>query len=353
MKNNNERLHSLFKPIENDEIVQNILGSLIGGRVEMKYGIYKGDFVQLDINSLYPYVMMNHIYPIGKETIHKNNGERIFKNKNRIGIYEVIVDYSESTNNVAILPSLLNNKRSWDIKYIKTQVDTLWLTDNMIQLLIENNVDVIFTGRGVSWKKLSYSVFNEFIFNLYSLRSTNKIENKIIKTVMNSISGKFLQDKKYSYISIFIYSYAREYMFRNFLNKVKYYYTDTDSLIISKNQLNNLSEFIGTNIGQLKIENESSVMYLLKKKMYLLLNDKNEVVKSKISGVSQRAKFIYNGIEYTLGIETSINRLYYFTTLLNEKHIFVKYFQIDNEYEYGYLNKFETIKEIKFDEDEE
>jgi hypothetical protein len=59
-----------------------------------------------------------------------------------------------------------------------------------------------------------------------------------------------------SYLGVFIYAYARSYMWGTIFFHTPYIYTDTDSAVIPQSHLNKLKEagLIGPNLGQFKAE---------------------------------------------------------------------------------------------------
>ena len=87
-------------------------------------------------------------------------------------------------------------------------------------------------------------------------------------------------------IPAMVTSYARIFM-----NKIKLeilnnggliYYTDTDSIVIDKNSLIYLKNFIGNNIGQFKIEFLIKEAFFISNKTYCLILDDNQIIiKSK------------------------------------------------------------------------
>jgi hypothetical protein len=94
----------------------------------------------------------------------------------------------------------------------------------------------------------------------------------------------------YNYVSIstaaMINSYARIFMNKIKLlilkNGGKFYYSDTDSLVIDKNSLNILSSLIGKELGQFKIEHFIKEAYFISNKTYCLVTDNNKIIiKSK------------------------------------------------------------------------
>jgi len=252
-----------------------------------------------DINSLYPYVMRNNLFPIA---IHKANGKEALREK----LYYVNASVNLPYMFVPPLPTKLNKL------YFTYGKINGWFYSPEFELIrgIAEDIEIkeayVFTPS---------RLFKEFINKYWSIRQKYQQEGnelqKVVKLYCNSLYGKFGQKREienreylfdiasgceeiadgiftkvtsdYSkarfinpFISGFITSYARAELWK-YLNE-ETIYCDTDSVITTK-QLNN----VGHELGQFKLEGRGRFKAFAPK-TYFFMTDKGEV-KNKSKGV--------------------------------------------------------------------
>lgn len=317
-----------------------------GGRTEcFKIGIFH-DIYKLDINSMYPSVMLNNDYPI-----------------------ELVKHIKETINNKKLLHRLIQENKYLIIAKIKVKIDypktpyhendkpdkkflfpigefTSFLCQPEIMILEEKEIievyDVLIYNK--------YPVFTKFVSHFYELRLKYKTEkNEVMqyfcKIVLNSLYGKFAQKTKKEYknsmydgmittgyldfydnkekilhklkfikgecfeivddilgfntfvpISAFVTSYSRVLLY-NLIKLVKKFliYVDTDSLFVTKEGydiLNNLGWIDKNILGKLKLEDILPKLEIRNLKDYSLEEQNKEgkyELHHKIKGIKKQA----------------------------------------------------------------
>lgn len=270
-----------------------------GGRNEcFKYAVYDSVYYY-DINSLYPFVMRNGLYPVA---IHKAKGKEALKEQ----LYYV--------NATVELPYIY-------VPPLPTKLDKLYFTYGKVSgwfyspefRLIEGIADNIQIREAYTFTPSA--LFKDFVGKYWAIRQKYQQEGnelqKVVKLYLNSLYGKFgqkreIENRTYLYdiesgceeiadgiftrttmqyskarfinpfISGFITSYARAELWKN-LNENSIY-CDTDS-VISTQQLSN----VGAELGQFKLEGKGRFKAFAPK-TYFFLTDKGEV-KNKSKGV--------------------------------------------------------------------
>lgn len=292
-----------------------IRSAVIGARIDLRRNVkFKSDglddwLVDLDVTSLYPWVMKNNYYPVGKPRFLEKDAEIEYK-AGKFGIYDVMIEIPNGLDHLPV-PCRYDGKLNWTTRTgVFAWSDTLTSVD--IDELINAGCKVEFPGRCVVWDKKS-KIFTKFVDRWYSIKehaAENKNEpfKRFAKIVMNCLYGKFLQPfyktsiqstvvktadeymklkneetilkrtvKGDSYeiiyekrkernqsdfrpvqLAVFIFAYARKHM-NKILKKIdyNYYYFHTDGMVIHFNQCHKLRKagFISTDgeFGKLRI----------------------------------------------------------------------------------------------------
>lgn len=270
----------------------------------------------LDVNSLYPAVMMEEEYPVGEcEEMAYSVNELInlIKSGEFLFISEVeIMSPDLITQN--IYPYNENDYRIQ--KCIKAH-----LTSVSLKTHLSYGYKLLKVFKTIVWKYKS-AIFKDFVNHFYEarLKSTDSVEKTVYKLILNSLYGKTIQnyekarntfifDEKNkewtinsdknnnfsigpNYLGAFILSYAKSKMSiylqlcGAFTLKPDIYYTDTDSLYVNSNGYRILKEkgyLDDKKLGLLKCEikeNEEIVFFItFGPKQYIYYK------KNKITGV--------------------------------------------------------------------
>lgn len=276
-----------------------------------------------DVNSLYPFVMMNYKFPVGKGKFVK--GEEIDIN-NFIGFIECEVNVDNELNYLTYRDKergLITPTGKWTAVYFHEEV----------KFALELGYKIKFI-KGFKYEKSDY-IFRKFVKDLYKLRkeSTNKSMNSIAKLILNSLYGRFgmkifaeatkfinisqVRELKKNYIiknvqylgnnlytvsvqkksdndkdlyknsidtetavqiASAVTAYARLYMykFKNIKGN-ECYYTDTDSIFVQ----NKIDEsLVNDDIGKFKLEYEIKEGFFIAPKVYMIIMNEssNKVV---------------------------------------------------------------------------
>lgn len=278
--------------LKDKTITEFIHKSYYGGRTEnFNIGIYNNTFYY-DVNSLYPFSMLNEFPNPNSVEIGNNTIENI---NDYMGVSEV--EIVAPNINIPFLPYRTKDKTIYPVG----NMHGVW-THALLKEAINNyGYKIKWIKKQIIYKETFY-FFKEFVETLYPLRkklkSENNPEEQTVKLDMNSLYGKFAQrptdlyetitkkkmtselmlkkmkqgykinqnnnkdlyiltkvGKKYPknsfpILSSYVTSYAMIYVYK-FLNKYNPIYTDTDSFIINCELP---KEFVGLELGQVKLE---------------------------------------------------------------------------------------------------
>lgn len=138
---------------------------------------------------------------------------------------------------------------------------------------------------------------------------------------------------KPSHVGVFIYAYARAYMFEHVMSKMKVWYTDTDSALITVEDFAKLDPALlcatvdkntmrvtqtrEKKFGDFEVEKVCDSFIVVAPKTYCLIND-GKVVKNGIKGVRKTDQFLVNDVELKTVGE---NLLELYQLLLHNKEI--------------------------------
>ncbi|GAI13183.1 unnamed protein product, partial [marine sediment metagenome] len=172
----------------NEQAIQLERDSYRGGRVECFYlGELKNDtYYIVDVNSLYPFVMREHLYPVKYLQILKNPSRRVIKTglTDKGCIAEVLIDTDEPVYAVRRNRTIFPTGRFW-----------VTLTTPELKYAFEHNHIVKF-GRAVFYEQ--ENIFASYVNRFYKLRlkfkqQGNSEYEELCKKMLNSLYGKFGQ----------------------------------------------------------------------------------------------------------------------------------------------------------------
>ena len=283
-----------FKHINNENIERDIIfyqflsKFKVGGRCQVNktiagfknnietkglYNVVMEDIVNrsLDVASLYPFVMMlyNKSYFMSGDLIYTD----IFIN-DKLGVYHAQVKQNQKDDEILYFCNKTKSGNDWNVK---DEYINVILTSEEIKYILNNKphweykiINGFYTKnkiRGIDlFKSLLPFLIEKTKQDEYKQNKDNNynpVLREVCKSIMNSLSGKFLQttpdfnftldnnfniqrilkDKaefelesikkdKMIHIGLFIYSYSKIYMYENIFQDMKYsdfVYTDTDS----------------------------------------------------------------------------------------------------------------------------
>ncbi|GAI62311.1 unnamed protein product, partial [marine sediment metagenome] len=305
-----------------------------GGRCECFYigELNHENYYIIDVNSLYPFVMRNNLYPVKYKAIsHKNTPDTMsdeLKDKSVVAQVQVTTDepvYAIKTGRT-IFP-------------VGT-FDAVLCTPELKYALAHNHINKVYDC--VIYEQAN--IFESFVNTMYALRQDFRTAGvgayeQLCKYLMNSLYGKWGQKaenwikigdapdepdreelifytnprkvmriryllgqvfelKSYSEsfnsfpaISSHVTAYGRMYLWKliQIAGQGNYFYCDTDSLIVNDKGLNNLYSLISDNeLGMLKIEDTLSHLTILGLKDYKTNH------KTVIKGIRKNAVLLGN-----------------------------------------------------------
>ena len=317
----------ITKPILKSNYIEFVRYAYKGGRVEA-FRIGKVEDIKVyDINSLFPYIMLNYKMPETKKCFRSNTLIT------RAEAFQILNCTIRQNTNIPPLGVKYNGKLMFANGTISG-----FFTNEEIEYLIKGNFGEllkIHTSLVFDWKG---KIFSNTIQSLYDLRMLYKksYSNEIIKNIMNGGYGKFAQsnmneiydedleliveiEKEYpaqsNYIwPIVITSNARMILHRHMIMfKKELVYVDTDSLHLTK-----CKKFItlGNEIGDWKLEGIFKLGEYKNAKCYAL-TDVNGNITYKVKGVPrqyQKTFFEFGKVSYKKPVKIK-------THLHNPKHI--------------------------------
>lgn len=278
-----------------------------GGRTEAFYiGKIKGKFYTLDVNSMYPHVMKNNVFPVSL-WVTRTKG----------------LDYNEMAqyfNDYFIIADLVVNIKEPKIPYIDKQGRLIFPIGQFPTTICQPEIELLTKNEIVSVNKIAiYNktfIFDKYVDEFYKLKTDykkadNMVYSTLSKLFLNSLYGKFGQggyvykntktDSESDYytehvidadtgeirnirhigkliqelqkeaessesipaIASAVTSYARV-LFWNYLKQAgnkHCYYGDTDSFLVDPIGYKNLENKINdTELGMLKLEGKHSII---------------------------------------------------------------------------------------------
>jgi len=312
-----------------------------GGRNEM---FVRGEYVlkDLDVNSMYPYVMQNFVYPV--KYISKYTNVSVESIRELLGQGKLLIGhfFVNANKDTRYIPYRHKGKLIFPVGFFES-----WISTPEIKQAIDDNIiqmcDTLLVYNGAK-------IFEEYVSFFYSLKvQAKKDKNDVLKTMtklfLNGLYGKFAQRSRetkfvehrtdyenrlskdiiheveigshdinremyfniygdiykssllhdpanYSVpaIGVHITSYARmqlwNYMKQAGLDNV--YYCDTDSLFVNDQGYENMKLYLDDNeLGKLKIEKQGKFVIRGLKDYKFLGEDSSE--EDKIKGISKSA----------------------------------------------------------------
>lgn len=290
----------------NEQALQLERASYKGGRTECFYigGLSDGPFYVVDVNSLYPFVMRNHNYPVKYAKIAHN------VSRSDLGVY------LQSMASVATV-TLTTDSPLYAVRGERTTFPTgtfttTITTPDLLTALAGGHISRVSTA--VFYE--SAPIFKSYVDRFYGIRqefarAENPVFEHFCKILLNSLYGKFGQKaddwckigdaplepdrvediidadsgrrRKLRYllgevfecvgsgesynsfpaIAAHVTAYARAYLWHLIVTagRENVYYCDTDSLFVNSRGLDNLSDYLDDNeLGKLKIEYQTSTL---------------------------------------------------------------------------------------------
>lgn len=315
-----------------NKLSQNEYQSYRGGRTEcFRIGKFEDHFYKLDINSMYPYVMHNHPYPIKINSFNKKVS-KLFIREFDTDKFSIVAKVRWITDKPDIAL-----KKDGKLIFPVGKLEG-YLTTYEVKSLIDDGRLVDISDITVY---LNDYIFRDFINYFYDLKQKASMESdetnkQFAKLMLNSLYGKFGQrirntkivktndsdesltlehngniirkfgnfiiaeasDRRKSYnsipaISSHVTANARLYLWR-LIEKAgieNVYYCDTDSLFVNKFGYNNLKEYLDDfELGKLKVEGESDYLEIRGAKDYVFGIDE------KIKGVKRGSRMISDNV---------------------------------------------------------
>ena len=348
-KDLNKRFDVLF-PIQPYEIDADIRKSYKGGftylnPIYKEKDVYNG--IVLDVNSLYPSVMMYEILPFGNPIFFNGKYKKDILHPLYIQtiscIFEIkngFIPTIQIKNSLSFLPNEYLESSNGDIV-------TLTLTNVDLELFLKHyNVHDLTFHSGWKFRGMK-GLFKDYI----EYWSNRKIESKkdgnsaiyqICKLMLNSLYGKFglnpnvrgkypileddvikykmydkdIRDSIYLPVATFITSYARrktittsqkirEYTLEKY-KKDYYIYSDTDSIHMLKLSSEELSSFIEVDdykLGAWKLESDFIKARFIRQKCYIEQSEDGSI-NTTIAGLPKRMSKLINFDNFKIGFTT-------------------------------------------------
>ncbi len=301
-----------------------------GGRVEVLFQGHREDgwFGYADVNSMYPYVMAAHEYPIS--LCGYERGYSLHKLARRLERYAVIARVRVNVSQ-PVFPYRLNGRLCYPLGHFETVLTTPELEYALERGWIEEVLESAYYRQS--------NLFSDYVNDLYSLKvsygqSGNRPMMTLIKLLLNGLYGKFGQTglsiecvgdcpphitrsetvidyhtrERYQVVmvggSVFtiknegesyncfpaiashVTAYARLHLAKLMLQtQPKHcYYLDTDSLILDWDGYERLMDWIHpTELGKLKVETESDWIEIRAPKDYSMAG------RERVKGLSSQA----------------------------------------------------------------
>jgi len=326
---------------DNQEVLQLEHGSYRGGRVEAFFigNPNNPPYYLLDINSMYPYHMRNYIYPTAKRAYITHPSKREFLNDLKSWLLIADVDVCVYEPAIGIVTDRLIFPVG-EFRAILTSPELSYLASHGKILKVHRYAVYDFAPIFTDYVDYFYQKRLEYINN------SNRCYAQFSKIMLNSLYGKFGQqirnvkpininlpdhisylpvlhahDRGYDIfyrigdqwfkesaitdgynsfpaIASFVTAYSRMYLWDliKIAGPKNCYYCDTDSVIVSQNGYENLSDFISTDktLGKLSLQKKIQNLDLRGAKMYQ--TDEN----IKIKGIKNPTEWKddYNQIQF-------------------------------------------------------
>lgn len=327
-----------------EEMEENNRKHYFGGRTEVFNFSTVKDAIYFDVNSLYPFVLSEYLFALGK-----NRELKLGQSTANLSISDILDSLSDKKRQrILAFKADIKENQYFPLFPEKIEGKVFFLNgekEAIIPLQVYNylksndyignkikilGVKSLFfaqkTGSFSIFKKLykyrksfdsdnSYNYFTKIlmnsgygkfgekpekeVFNFYNPKSVKHVKRKIEngkRLFFNKKGILFTKDEKYFYYltnnllnAILTTSYARFELWKMLefcrKNEILVYYSDTDSVVIQKNKL--VEQFEGPNLGQWDIEAEYSLFQAIDSKEYFFIR-KDGSFQSKFKGVPNK-----------------------------------------------------------------
>jgi len=315
----------IHNTIEAIKLEQN---SYRGGRTEAFHIGELENVIVVDVNSLYPFIMKNNMFP-SKLIGHSNDlTEKTLLYLLKQGF--LVIAECEIETSYNLIGIRYNDKLIFPIGRFEAT-----LTNPELFLLLQNG-GKIHNVKEISWYKPE-PIFEKYVDELYKKRLEYQKENNftfqnMVKYLLNSLYGKFGQKEReliklgdteiedvfreqiydlttgerytvyafggsiwrqritdeeslnsFTAIASYVTAYARTYLHLLMQIPDTVYYCDTDSLMVSDTEVPKFGHLLGKDLGQLKEEYEGKKCYIFGAKDYWI----DDIVKRK--GIKRNA----------------------------------------------------------------
>jgi len=296
----------------------------------------------------------------------------------RDGIFAIVWDKSAQVYK-SYIEFLENIKNEQDV-YLNNN-------DNRYNASIRQMVKLLLNSVSGKAGQKNYRDRSELIIGLSELKRYFSLNNDVFKLTENDfnlhiissdtafITNKLSEEDSYinpppSQLAVYIYAYAREYMYENTFSKCHVYYSDTDSAIIKLEHYDLIDNKLKCDdfkygkkvsirpkkFGDMEIECIFNYLIVISNKTYLIANiDENgnkNIIKYRIKGIRKKDEFFYDGKWYRLNddndnkIEFNIILLFeiLYNNIVKEKKVTFRSSQIrkfikEGRLEHRYIEK--------------
>lgn len=340
-------------PKTSPEVYEQLRPAYAGGIVYVnpKYkGKKLGRGMTYDVNSLYPYVMSDRLYPHGDNVEFKGSYYSLpaaWRDKYPLYVQSFHATFTLKDGGFPSLPKKLSANK--DNIYSSDDLHgfgTMALTNiDMEHFLINYDIEEISFIGGYMWEAVE-APFKDHVEDMYKERSEckksgDKMDEVMVKYDMNSSYGKFGQSpfasirspyinfeksvqfeteaeepkaKNYLPMAIFITAYARDVLLKAIysIGLDRLIYVDTDSLHITGWEDHGHIEISQTELGKWKLEGKWEEGKFLHDKQYIhrYEDEAGSYLVIKASGISDEAKAKIKSVDgFALGKELLGNKV--------------------------------------------
>ena len=300
--------------------------------------------IQYDINSMYPFVLLEYDMPIGKPTIiPKFDGEI---NSNFYYVIECFLNLKLKENHIPTLQTKdiktlasLGIKKSDYITTTNGDYHRFILTCQDLELIKKHyHTGVIEYGQAYVFSRKK-GIFDEYIYKFKEIKEQAKKDGNFLlemfaKIMLNSLYGKFgskptaqqkhpylendvlkfklgdIEEAKTNYIPVamFTTSLARKYIIEHAQdNYQNYVYSDTDSLhLIGDNSQHTGITLHKTEFGKWSIDGQYTRAIYLRQKLYMATQTDGKVI-CKGAGITPELKDILNYDNFKIGARFGVD----------------------------------------------
>lgn len=314
-----DKLSQLLPVVDNEEIQGIINKSYRGGitYVNPKYQAKMINGVSYDVNSLYPYAMINCAYPCGQPYFVTPEDY----NPQKLQIITFFTPDCECNSTIPFVPTKKVGHSYEYSKQLKGGIYTLWVEEYELFLEHYTSTDKPAIINIVQFDEI-YGLFDEYINKYAQLKgsTTDKAERYMIKLRLNGLGGKFgtktHQIKKrcigncnkygglkfelekpevgeyyYRAISSRMTSRARCVLIRAIShNFERFVYCDTDSLYLTGYETPIGIDIHSSKLGAFKFEHKFDKGKFLHTKCYVIHDENTDELCHSIAGCSANAK---------------------------------------------------------------